>query len=256
MRRICVKLEALGDTVVPARKAHAFFRALPDSQYESLKTVLLCDRQRDGTASSFENIAARTTSYHAMQIREKATVTGGTGYGGNNAGSHERALTTVTHEGSRHFRRKYGRGQGRGRRGNGNRHGSVRENNNGGYMSTNPNRNSNRDNSYAGGTNGGRGRGRGSHSGRGGRGSGRNDGKNRHGRCNYCRNSTEHGWHDCPLHHSYQESDDTYHVNAAQVSSQRERISHAWCTITENAEFEKFQVVIGDGAERPPNKSI
>ena len=52
--RICVELGALGDTVVPARKTQAFFRALPDSQYESLKTVLLCDRQRDGTASVFK----------------------------------------------------------------------------------------------------------------------------------------------------------------------------------------------------------
>ena len=43
------------------------------------------------------------------------------------------------------------------------------------------------------------------------------------------------------------------HVNAAQVSSPRECISHAWCTITENAGLENFQVVIGDGAERPPS---
>ena len=46
LRRICVELGALGDTVVPARKSHAFFCALPDCQYESLKTVLLCDTQR------------------------------------------------------------------------------------------------------------------------------------------------------------------------------------------------------------------
>ena len=80
-----------------------------------------------------------------------------------------------------------------------------------------------------------------------------NDGKNRHSRCNYCRNSTDHGWHDCPLRHSHQESDDTYHVNAAQVSSQRECIAHAWCTITENADLENLQLVIGDSAERPPS---
>ena len=49
-----VELGALGETVVQARKTHAFFRALPDSQYESLKTVLLCDRQRNGTTSSFK----------------------------------------------------------------------------------------------------------------------------------------------------------------------------------------------------------
>ena len=29
--------------------------------------------------------------------------------------------------------------------------------------------------------------------------------------------------------------------------------SHAWCTITENADLENFEVVIGDGAERPPS---
>ena len=33
LRRICVELDALGETVVPARKTHAFFRALPDSPY-------------------------------------------------------------------------------------------------------------------------------------------------------------------------------------------------------------------------------
>ena len=44
---------ALGDVVVPARKNHAFFRALPDEKYESLKTVLLCDRQYDGSPSKF-----------------------------------------------------------------------------------------------------------------------------------------------------------------------------------------------------------
>ena len=33
LRRICVELGALGDVVlVPARKMHAFFRALPDEQ--------------------------------------------------------------------------------------------------------------------------------------------------------------------------------------------------------------------------------
>ena len=81
---------------------------------------------------------------------------------------------------------------------------------------------------------------------RGGRRRNRNDGNNRHGRCNYCRNFTEHGWQDCPLRHSHQKSDDTYHVNAANVSSQRGCIPHAWCTTTENADSENFQVVIGD----------
>ena len=91
--------------VVPARKNHAFFRALPDKKYESLKTVLLCDRQRDGSPSKFEGIAARAISYHAMQIRDKVTAKEeSAGRGENNAGSHERALNTVAHEGPRNFR--------------------------------------------------------------------------------------------------------------------------------------------------------
>ena len=73
------------------------------------------------------------------------------------------------------------------------------------------------------------------------------DGKNRHGRCNYCQNSTEHGWHDCPLRLSHQESGGTYHVNTAQVNSQWESISHAWCTqvqaITRKANVESFEFV-------------
>ena len=32
--------ERFGDVVVPAHKAHAFFRALPDEKHESLKAVL------------------------------------------------------------------------------------------------------------------------------------------------------------------------------------------------------------------------
>ena len=73
LRRICVELGALGDVAVPACKNHAFFRALPDDKYESLKTVLLGDRQRDGSPSKFEDIAARATSYYAMKIRDKVT---------------------------------------------------------------------------------------------------------------------------------------------------------------------------------------
>jgi len=120
LRRICVELGALGDVVVPARKNHAFFRALPDEKYESLKTELLCNRRRDGSLSKFEDIAARATSYHAMQIRDKVTAKEeSAGRGENNAGSHDQALNTVAHEGSRNFRRNSGRGQGRGRRGNG-----------------------------------------------------------------------------------------------------------------------------------------
>ena len=40
-RRICVELGSLGDVVIPVRKIHAFFRALPDEKYESLKLSLI-----------------------------------------------------------------------------------------------------------------------------------------------------------------------------------------------------------------------
>ena len=90
LRRICVELGALGDVVVPARKNHAFFRALPDEKYESLKTVLLYDRQRDGSPSKSEDIATRATSYHAIQVREKVTAKQESARRGeNNAGSHQ-----------------------------------------------------------------------------------------------------------------------------------------------------------------------
>ena len=54
LRRVCVKLGGLGDVVVTARETHAFFGAFPVEKYESLKAVLLCDRQHDGSGSKFE----------------------------------------------------------------------------------------------------------------------------------------------------------------------------------------------------------
>ena len=99
LSRNCVEFGALSDVVVPARKNHAFFRALPDAKDESLKTVLLCDRQRDSSLSKFEDIAARATSYHAMQIRYCVTAKKeSAGRGEDNAGSHERALMTVAYK--------------------------------------------------------------------------------------------------------------------------------------------------------------
>ena len=164
-------------------------------------------------------------------------------------------LNTAAYERSRNPSRRTNGRDGRKYRGNGTRNtnSSARSNNNnGGYTSRNTNGNlseySNSSRSES-----ARERRHGNRAGRGGRWRNRNDGKNRHGRCNYCRNSTEHGWHGCPLRHSHQESEGTYHVSAAQVSSQRECIFHAWCSITENADLENFQVVIGDGAERPPS---
>ena len=86
MCRICIELGVLGDAVVSARKKNAFFRALPDEKYESYKTVQLCHRQRDGSPSNFEDMAARATSYHAMQVRGKATAKEeSAGRGENNA---------------------------------------------------------------------------------------------------------------------------------------------------------------------------
>ena len=238
-RRICVELGSLGDVVIPVRKIHAFFRALPDEKYESLKTILLCD----GSSSTFEDIAARGTSYHPMQIRENVAAKYERARGDSNAGSHERALDTVTHDGSRNFRRTNGRGQGRGRRRNGNTNNPARgNNNNGGYTSTNSNGNS-FDSSNAGGKGGGRGKGRGNQA-RGRFGRGRSDGKNRHSRRNYCRNSTEHGWHDRPLRLSHQQTDKTQHAhaNATHISSSEASTSRAWRTTSKNADLESFQL--------------
>ena len=186
------------------------------------------------------------------------------GRGESRAGSHERELNTVAHGRSRNFRRNNGRGQGRGRRGNGNIISSATGNSiNGGYTSTNLNGNS-YENNNTGGTGGGRGRGRGNRA-RGRRGRGRNDGKDRHGRCNYYRNSTEHGWHDCPLRHSHQQRlglglglglGEKQHADTTRASPAEASTSQAWCTSTENAELENFQVVVGDGAESPSHDEM
>ena len=257
LRRTCEELGALGDVVVPARKTHAFVRALPDEKYGSLKTVLLCGRQRDGSSSAFEDIAARATSYHAMQIRDKITAKDERAGGENDAGSHETAMNTTVHEEPLNSRsmvevKDEDTAEIVTRTNN-----PVRcNNNNGGYTSTNSNGNS-YDTSNAGGTEDASER---SHtnqtSGRGGRQRGRNVGKNRHGRCSYCCNSTERGWHDCPLRLSHQQSDDTQHANAVLVGATEGNMFHAWCTqvaITENADLESVQVVVGEGAEYSPN---
>ena len=183
LRLICVELEALGDVVVPARKTHTFFRVLPHEKYESLNVALLCDRQRDGSSSKFGDIAARATSYHAMQIRKVIAPDERTG-GENDAGSHGSELNTTVHEERCHSRRNNARGQGRGYRGNGNTSSSPRSNNRNDDHTSTSNGNSSDD------TNAGRREDasershRNQASGRGGRQRGRNDGKNRHGRYN------------------------------------------------------------------------
>ena len=80
------------------------------------------------------------------------------------------------------------------------------KNNNGGYTSSTTNGNSSKD-SNSSRPESARERRHGNRAGRGGRRRNRNDGKNHHGRCNYCRISTEHGLHYSPLRHSNQERD-------------------------------------------------
>ena len=116
LRRISTEPDALGNTVVPTRKTHAFLKALPDKHHGSLKTVVLCEKPRDGRAAlDFDDVANRATAYHAMQIHGKVSTND------DGSGSDGRALNTVVHGGTREVRRQGGRGQGRGRRGNGDR---------------------------------------------------------------------------------------------------------------------------------------
>ena len=114
VRRNCVGLGALGDVVVPTRKTHSFFRAPPEEDCESLKTVLSCDRQRDGSTSNVERIA-RETSYDVLNNRGKVTaINERAGRDEQYAGSNERALNTTAREKPRSSRRNSGRGQGGG----------------------------------------------------------------------------------------------------------------------------------------------
>jgi len=119
LRRICLELDKLGDTVVETRKAGALLRALPNDQYGSFKNVLMSEKTTLGSNGLvFEEIARRATSYHAMQIRGEMSDHG------DGSGSHGRALNTVAHGGARGLRRHGGRGGrgargGRSRRGNG-----------------------------------------------------------------------------------------------------------------------------------------
>lgn len=94
------------------RKTPAFFRALHDEKYESLNTVLICDRQRDGSAPKINYIAARATSYHAMQIHGKVAAKEiRAGQDENDEGSIESALNTTAREEPRNSRRNLGQKQ-------------------------------------------------------------------------------------------------------------------------------------------------
>ena len=78
--------------------------------------------------------------------------------------------------------------------------------------------------------------------GRGGRERGRMYGNNRHGRSSYCRNSTEHGWHGCPLRLSpHQQSDKT----GGAVGE--DNVPLAWCTQEDIA----FPAVMETGSSTP-----
>ncbi|CAB1100212.1 unnamed protein product [Ectocarpus sp. CCAP 1310/34] len=68
MRRICTELAVYNDTVADHRKTFAFLKALPDDHYKEFKTGLLCG-QAAGSVLSFEEVADRATSFHAMHIR-------------------------------------------------------------------------------------------------------------------------------------------------------------------------------------------
>ena len=176
-----------------------------------------------------------------MQIRGKVTVHDGTG-------SHGRALNTVVHGGKREFRSQGGRGQGRSRRRNSGK--AVNENNsssngnnsNGGF---NSNGNSHGGNG-AGNAQGARGRGRGIQASGQGRGRRQDNGQNHEVRCTYCHDSTEHGWHNCPLRLSHEAEDAKEQANAVQ-----ECTSHACFMQAQegSSELEGFKLVVGDSTQ-------
>ena len=176
---------------MPTRKTHAFLKRLPDKHNGSFKTVLPCERPRDGGAAlDCEDIANRATSYHAMQIRGKVSVHN------DCTGSHGRALNTVVHGKARELCRQGGRGQRRSHRGNhrmtanGNTRSSNSNISNGGF---NPNGNGHGGNS-AGYAQVARGRGRGNQASGRGRQRSQDNGQKHKRHCMHCHNSTEHGW--------------------------------------------------------------
>lgn len=96
LRRICVELDDLGDKVFAAGKTLVLFTAFQDKHYTSFKTVLLCERRRDGgSALDFEDVVNRATSYHALQIHGKVSSHN------DCIRSHDRALNTVVRSGAR-----------------------------------------------------------------------------------------------------------------------------------------------------------
>ena len=87
----------------------------------SLKTVLQRDRQRDGSASKFEDIGALLAiSFNTMQIRDTFSLNKdeSPGRGKNNAGRHDSVLNATARKKRRNYRRNSDRSQERGYRGN------------------------------------------------------------------------------------------------------------------------------------------
>ena len=201
---------------MPTRKTDAFLKVFPDKHYGSFKTVLLREKPRDGSATlDFDDVANRAIAYHAMQIRGKVSTND------DGSGSHGRALSTVVGGGAREFRGQGGRVQGRGRRGNGGRtsngnNSSSNSNNSNGGINSNGNSHGG---SSAGSVQGVRGRGRGNQPSGRGRGRGQDTGQKHRGCCRYCHNSTEHGWHNCPLRLSHEAEDAKEQENVMQESA-------------------------------------
>ena len=93
LRRKPAELDALGDTVVPARNVHTLLGALTDSKYKTFKAALTCEDSPDDSTLDFESIVRRVTKYHSMQIRDKVSQHDG-------SGTHGRAHNTVVHGGA------------------------------------------------------------------------------------------------------------------------------------------------------------
>ena len=75
-----------------------------------------------------------------------------------------------------------------------------------------------------------------------GRGRGRDNGQNYKGRCRDCHDSTEHGWHDCPLRLRHQAED-----AQEQATVTHQPAAQAWFTRVQEAsnQLDDFAIVIG-----------
>ena len=249
MRRICTELAVYNDTVADHRKTFAFLKALPDDHYKEFKTGLLCG-QAAGSVLSFEEVADRATSFHAMHIRGKVASK-------NASGSSSRALNTVTHGGARSFRKgggHHGRGRAqRGGRGRGSWNNSSNRNN-GSSRGNNSN-----DQNHGGATSGNGAGGASSDN----RPSGRPNhsqqrrGYDRDGLCSYCHNSTEHTWTNCPLRASnatrFSNREQQQPQQQQQVNTIAEATTQAWLTHAREVDLtlESFDIAIGDPEQVP-----